>query len=165
MGVQRGRSSPRYLRTVLIVTTRRFCNAACFLALSAVVSLLFLRHLDRPKAKVTQECADAATCVQCHVEEDAGDARSGMAHAFSEPDAEDTVDSPSHGRQFFHAASGTYFSRAEHDGRFYQRRWQQDSDDKPDNTPHHRVLSTRRPLSPHPFRSKQRCFVRIPDLS
>ncbi len=56
-----------------------------------------------------------------------------MARAFYTPQAKDTVQAPAKDRQFFHAASGTYYSMTGHDGRYFQRRWQQGFDGKPDN--------------------------------
>ena len=56
-----------------------------------------------------------------------------MAHAFSVPEAADTTRISGANRQFYHAASGTYFSMTEHDGRYYQRRWQVGFDGTPEN--------------------------------
>lgn len=56
-----------------------------------------------------------------------------MAHAFYKPDAKDTVESPAKDRQFFHPASGTYYTLTEHDGRYYQRRWQKGFDGNPES--------------------------------
>ncbi len=56
-----------------------------------------------------------------------------MAHAFYKPEAEYTVDSPAKDRQFYHAASGTYYQLTEHDGAYYQRRWQRGFDGNADN--------------------------------
>jgi tetratricopeptide (TPR) repeat protein len=56
-----------------------------------------------------------------------------MAHAFYRPKASDSVESPASSRQFYHPASGTYYSMTEHMGKYYQRRWQQGFDGKPEN--------------------------------
>ena len=56
-----------------------------------------------------------------------------MAQAFSRPDAHNTVESPARDRQFYHALSGTYYELTEHNGKYYQRRWQIGFDDHPDN--------------------------------
>ena len=45
----------------------------------------------------------------------------------------DTVQSPAKDRQFYHAASGTYYRMTEHDGKYYQRRWQKGFDGNPEN--------------------------------
>ncbi len=74
-----------------------------------------------------------ATCVQCHTSEAAGYGRTGMAHAFSRPMAKDTVASPAKDRQFYHAASGTYYELTEHNGSYYQRRWQKGFGGSPEN--------------------------------
>jgi len=56
-----------------------------------------------------------------------------MAHAFYKPQVGNTVESPGSERQFYHAASGTYYSLTAHDGKYYQRRWQQGFDGNPEN--------------------------------
>ena len=56
-----------------------------------------------------------------------------MARAFYTPQAKDTVETPAKDHQFFHAASGTYYSMMERGGKYFQRRWQQGFDGKPDN--------------------------------
>jgi hypothetical protein len=56
-----------------------------------------------------------------------------MAHAFHRPKASDSVESPASSRQFYHAASRTYYSMTEHKGKYYQRRWQRGFDGKPEN--------------------------------
>jgi len=80
-----------------------------------------------------QRYADSATCVSCHAAEASGYARTGMAHAFSRPDAENTVGVPTRDRQFYHAASETYYELTKHEGKSYQRRWQNGFDTKPEN--------------------------------
>ncbi len=101
----------------------------------AVIAVLifYFSHRNEPKAPVTQAYADPKSCIRCHSPEAAGYATTGMAHAFYEPQAKDTVDSPAKAREFFHAASGTYFSMTEHEGKYFQRRWQEGFDGKPDN--------------------------------
>jgi len=56
-----------------------------------------------------------------------------MAHAFYRPKANDTVASPASSRQFYHAASGTYYSMTEREGKYYQRRWQLGFDGQSEN--------------------------------
>lgn len=99
----------------------------------AAVCFLHHRHTVSSKAAEDHEYADPATCEQCHETEASGYARTGMAHAFSQPEATDTVESPSKTRQFYHALSGTYYELIQRDGKYYQRRWQEGFDGNPDN--------------------------------
>ena len=115
------------------MTTRRSIAVALFLTTVVALYFLFLRHKETPHAVPAQGYADAATCVQCHASEAAGYARTGMAHAFYKPQAKDTVDSPAGDRQFYHAASSSYYTMTAHDGKYYQRRWQLGFDGKPEN--------------------------------
>ena len=101
--------------------------------MSAVAAVVYLRHPRPPKLAVTQAYADPATCVKCHADEAAGYAKTGMAHAFYKPQASDTIGNATKENQFFHAASNTYYKMTEHDGKYYQRRWQQGFDGNPDN--------------------------------
>jgi tetratricopeptide (TPR) repeat protein len=56
-----------------------------------------------------------------------------MAHAFYKPVAKNTVESPTSDRQFYHATSGTYYNLTQHDGKYYQRRWQKGFDGNLEN--------------------------------
>jgi tetratricopeptide (TPR) repeat protein len=118
-----------------LVTTSRTIAATSVLAIAAVGGFLFYRHREEtPKAAaVAQAYADPASCVQCHATEAAGYARTGMAHAFYKPTAKNTVESAAKDRQFFHAASSTYYSLTEHDGKYFERRWQKGFDGSPEN--------------------------------
>jgi tetratricopeptide (TPR) repeat protein len=114
------------------VKTSRFIAAASLLAIAAI-SFMLSRHRGSSSGAGTEEYADSSTCVQCHASEAAGYAHTGMAHAFYKPDAKDTVASPAKDRQFYHAASDTYYSLTEHDGRYYERRWQKGFKGNPEN--------------------------------
>jgi tetratricopeptide (TPR) repeat protein len=107
--------------------------AVFVLAAIAAGSILFLQHRKPAQASTEQGYADPATCAGCHGTEAAGYARTGMAHAFYRPDRQNTIQSPAKGRQFYHAVSGTYYELTEHDGRYYQRRWQKGLDGIPEN--------------------------------
>lgn len=106
------------------------------LALAAIAAFVMWRSRPQQKetATVSQAAyADPATCLQCHQTETKGYASTGMAHAFYAPTAATTVDSPAHTRDFFHAASATYYSMVREGDRFAQKRWQQGLDGKPEN--------------------------------
>ena len=106
---------------------------ASVLATAAAGSFFFIRHREPARATVQDKNTDSAICARCHAGEAAGYSRTGMAHAFSKPDAQSTVDVPAKGRLFCHAASGTYYELTEHDGRYYQRRWQDGFNNLPEN--------------------------------
>ena len=106
---------------------------ACLAIVAATVVGLRLTHRKQEHPAAANAYADAKSCIQCHAAETAGYATTGMAHAFYRPEATNTIDAPAKGREFFHAASGTYYSMTEHDGKYFQRRWQQGFDGQPDN--------------------------------
>jgi tetratricopeptide (TPR) repeat protein len=101
--------------------------------LALTATALFLFRDKKPDPSISVAYADPASCVQCHATEAAGYANTGMAHAFYRPNASNSVNSPASSRQFYHVPSGTYYSMTEHEGKYYQRRWQQGFDGKPDN--------------------------------
>jgi tetratricopeptide (TPR) repeat protein len=114
--------------------TRRAAITVCLSAtMVAAGFVLYFPHRRRPNPLVAQAYADPKSCAQCHAAETAGYATTGMAHAFYRPQAKTTVEIHTRDRQFFHAASGTYYSMAEHGGKYFQRRWQKGFDGKPDN--------------------------------
>jgi tetratricopeptide (TPR) repeat protein len=114
---------------------RRSAALAYLSALVAimVVVAIYLVHRKQPGPSTAQADASPKSCAQCHAIEAAGYATTGMAHAFYRPQANDTVEAPAREHQFFHVASATYFSMTEHEGKYYQRRWQLGFDGKPDN--------------------------------
>src|ERR1700730_17946426 len=95
-----------------------FMVAAVVLSATVAGSILFLRHRKPAQVTVEEGYADPATCSGCHATEAAGYARTGMAHAFSRPDGQNTIEDPCKDRQFYHAASETYDELPEHDGRY-----------------------------------------------
>jgi predicted CXXCH cytochrome family protein len=72
--------------------------------------------------------ADPATCAGCHSEIWQTYSRTGMARSFYRP-APDNIKST----KFYHKPSDSYFAMLEHDGRFYQRRYQIGFDGKETN--------------------------------
>jgi Flp pilus assembly protein TadD len=115
---------------------RRSVVASCLAANVIAVLVLYWSHPKRQNSQnpaVAHAYADPKSCVQCHATEAAGYATTGMARSFYEPLAKDTVGAQSKDSQFFHAASSTYYSMVEHGDKYFQRRWQQGFDGKPDN--------------------------------
>jgi tetratricopeptide (TPR) repeat protein len=113
---------------------RYFVVTACVLALiGSAVAALYLIRGKKTNPVVTQTYADPKSCAQCHAAEASGYATTGMARAFYRPQAKDAVEVPAKDHQFFHAASSTYYSMTGRDGKYFQRRWQQGFDGRPDN--------------------------------
>ena len=105
-------------------------------AVTAAIVVILALHLapgKRSSPAATQTYADSKSCSQCHAAEASGYATSGMARAFYRPEARTTVGAPAKERQFFHLASSTFYSMTEHDGKYFQRRWQQGFDGNADN--------------------------------
>ena len=97
----------------------------CLSAVMVAASIfLYLWNWKKPDQTVVDAYADPKSCAQCHIAEAATYATTGMARTFYRPQAKDTVEIAVKDRQFFHAASGTYYSMTEHEGKYFQRRWQ-----------------------------------------
>jgi len=113
---------------------RRFVATSGLLIILVVAAfVLYGSHRKRENHTVERAYADPKSCSQCHATEAAGYANTGMAHAFYTPQANDTIESPAKSREYYHTASDTYYSMAEHGGKYFQRRWQQGFNSKPDN--------------------------------
>jgi tetratricopeptide (TPR) repeat protein len=113
---------------------RRSVVTICLLVTVVAVGFaLYSSYKKKTNPATVQAYADPKSCAQCHATEASGYAVTGMARAFHRPQARDTVEVPATDRQFFHAASDTYYSMTEHGGKYFQRRWQQGFDGKPDN--------------------------------
>jgi tetratricopeptide (TPR) repeat protein len=113
--------------------TWHLITTASIVVTGAIVSFLLLQHRRPSKVPEPQAYADPASCARCHSEEASEYAQTGMAHAFYKPEAKYTIESPAKDRQFYHAASGTYYQLTEHNGAYYQRRWQTGFDGNPEN--------------------------------
>src|SRR3984885_1700014 len=107
--------------------------SALAIATVAILGLRFLSEKKNETAIAPAAYADAKSCIRCHASEASNYAATGMAQAFYRPDEKTTVDVQIKDRLFFHAVSGTFFSMTEHDGKYFQRRWQRGFDGKPDN--------------------------------
>jgi tetratricopeptide (TPR) repeat protein len=113
---------------------RRFMIMGFLLATMVVAAFVLYRsHSKRQVPVMPQAFADPKSCSQCHASEAVGYANSGMAHSFYKPQAKDTIDSPAKEREYYHAASRTYYSMMEKGGKYFQRRWLQGFDGKPDD--------------------------------
>ena len=112
---------------------RLLVAAALLVPFAGAIVLLPQHPTEPPKPTCANAYADPATCVRCHAAEAAGYARTGMAHSFHQPAAANTVAAPAPSTQFYHAASDTFFSITQHNGSFFERRWQKGFDGNPDN--------------------------------
>ncbi|MBI1355488.1 MAG: tetratricopeptide repeat protein [Acidobacteria bacterium] len=77
--------------------------------------------------------AQPEACAACHPDEARSYLETGMGRSFAPlTRANNQADFQSR-NSFYHAASQRYYQATERDGRFYLRRWQQDSDGRPEN--------------------------------
>ena len=113
---------------------KRILAAVALAMLLAGLGMILL-HTQRtqPPAGHQQAYADPASCIQCHADAAAGYAATGMAHAFYQPHAGDTIASDPSANNFYHAPSATFYSMVQHDGKFFQRRWQKGFGGSADN--------------------------------
>jgi tetratricopeptide (TPR) repeat protein len=113
---------------------KRWIVTSCLVATIAVMAfVLYWPHSKRKTPAIVQAYADPKSCAQCHATEAIGYAKTGMAKAFYQPHSNDMAEIPAKDRQYYHAASDTYYNTTEHDGKYYQRRWQLGFDGKPEN--------------------------------
>jgi Flp pilus assembly protein TadD len=117
------------------VTTRRILATTLLLVLVSLVTFATWHRQAQPinNSLAAPQYADPATCAHCHASEAANYANTGMARSFYKPTAQTTIDAAAKEKQFFHAASSTYYELTEHDGKFYEHRWQKGFDGSPDN--------------------------------
>ncbi len=82
-------------------------------------------------AASTNNYVDPALCATCHAEIAATYAKTGMGRSFYRLTASTAVED--FGITFYHAASDSYLTMFERDGKYYQRRWQKGFDGKETN--------------------------------
>ncbi len=98
---------------------RSVFTALLFVALAAAI----LGQQSKPKPANTY--ADPALCATCHAEIAANFAKTGMGRSFAQITPDHPAD-PAPATPFYHAASDSYFTMIQRDGKTYQRRWQLD---------------------------------------
>lgn len=96
-------------------------------------------HAQQSKPAPAETYVDPSTCARCHTAEAAGYAHTGMARSFYQPTFASTVGAPAPSRQYYHRASDTFFSIIQHDGAFFERRWQKGFDGRLDNVSELRI--------------------------
>ena len=83
----------------------------------------------RPRPARPASYVDPALCADCHAELATTYRRTGMGRSFYRPSAENT----GKGITYYHAASASYFTMEQRDGRFFQGRYQIGFDGKRTN--------------------------------
>ncbi|HEY4361138.1 MAG TPA: tetratricopeptide repeat protein [Bryobacteraceae bacterium] len=83
--------------------------------------------------------ADPASCAGCHGAIASTYQKTGMGRSFRRVRNEKDIDWPTPGKPWHHEASDTYFEMVQHDGSWFQRRWQLGFDGKPTNLDEKRV--------------------------
>ena len=99
--------------------------AAFLVAALAVASAFFYQEAGSKALFIAGEDAGylpPAACNPCHREISESYSRTGMGRSFSRPTPENTVEDYSRNNQYFHPASGQYYTMIKRGGRYYQRR-------------------------------------------
>ena len=98
---------------------------AFFLAALAVASAFFYQEAGSKPLFIAGEDAGylpPSACGPCHRAISESYRRTAMGRSFSRPTPETTVEDYSRHNQYFHAASGQYYTMIQRGGRYYQRR-------------------------------------------
>jgi tetratricopeptide (TPR) repeat protein len=74
-----------------------------------------------------QQYAAVKSCASCHHDIAENYSRTGMGRAFFQPPAANTLEDFSKSTKYYHALSDSYYSMANRDGAYFQRRWQLDA--------------------------------------
>lgn len=77
-----------------------------------------------PAFAATPAYVDPAVCAQCHADKARTFSHTGMGRSFYRMTPEKAVENFKSGLPYYHAASDTYFSMFERDGKYFERRWQ-----------------------------------------
>jgi predicted CXXCH cytochrome family protein len=85
-----------------------------------------------PVSRAPNNYVDPVLCAHCHADYAAGFSRTGMARSFYRPAPQNTIEDYARG-SYYHAASDSYFSMVQRDGKYFQRRWQIGYDGKETN--------------------------------
>ena len=98
-------------------------------AVALAGAVFFVRHRHTAEPDQAAAYADPETCTGCHSDIWKTYSRTGMARSFYLLAAESVKPTT-----FYHKASDSYFTMAERDGRYYQRRYQIGFDGKETNS-------------------------------
>lgn len=119
--------SPRYPIRCL---KRRFHPSCIVLTGCLAITLSSCSRPAEPTAVAANEYVDARTCAECHAGIARTYAKTGMANAFSVPNAEN-IPNP---QPYFHRASGTWYQNVAKGGEWVQRWWQLGAKGQPVST-------------------------------
>jgi len=100
--------------------------AALGIAATGIVAQQARTQTQRPTAPATNHYVDSAVCATCHSDIVQTFSKTGMGRSFYKLKPGNTVET--FGKTFYHAASDTYLTMFERDGKYYQRRWQKSFD-------------------------------------
>ena len=108
-------------------------------AFAAAIYFYRQQHVKTPgthasKNVVENRYVDPSVCVDCHPTIAETYRKTGMARSFSRPTTANTIGEIKNPVAFYHKPSGSYFTVAERNGRFYQRRYQIGFDGKETNS-------------------------------
>jgi len=87
-----------------------------------------------PNTTVKNQYVDPSICADCHPKIAETYLRTGMGRSFSRPTTANTIGDPKKPVTFYHKPSDSYFTNIEHDGKFFQRRYQIGFDGKETNS-------------------------------
>src|SRR5215471_5201934 len=111
------------------------CGTAAFCALTACNHTQTAETLAHQSAAAGSAYADPAKCATCHAAVAKTYKLTGMGRSFHKVQAHEFA-AP---KTYHHSASMSEFAMIEHDGSYYQRRWQKGFDGKETNTDEKRV--------------------------
>jgi predicted CXXCH cytochrome family protein len=150
---------------------RRLWTAASLALLAALpATVYFLRPSPITTTETTSNASenryvDAAVCADCHPAIAETYRRTGMGRSFEPPSRSNTLGGSNAPVTYFHKASDSYFTMAERDGRFYQRRYQIGFDGKETNSIEkeiHFVLGSGNHARAFLSRTSRNTFVELP---
>ena len=95
-----------------------------WLALAAVLTIAILPFSGSPQSVPGPDYVNSRLCAECHPKIYESYQRTGMARSFYRPTPGNTVENYSLNNSYYHAASATWFTMLERNGKYYQRRYQ-----------------------------------------
>ncbi len=116
---------------------RRYFWLATILLIVVVAGVVYVvRSIHNPLDRNPGEnrYVDSAACADCHSQIAETYGHTGMARSFARPANSNTIGDLRQPITYHHDASDSYFTMFERDGRFYQRRYQLDSNGKETNS-------------------------------
>jgi tetratricopeptide (TPR) repeat protein len=100
---------------------------------ATVVCLVQVPRPARVRAQSRAEYVDPALCVGCHADVASTYRRTGMGRSFHRVNASDRTERFTTHNTLYNKASDRYYAMFERSGKLYERRYQVDFEDRPDN--------------------------------